>query len=143
MKKYLILLICVSMAWIACDSIIGYRPDDPGTKEDIGILNVSFNYMVPGLPQDRIRRVGLFIAYTADSMYHGQFFTSTNVSDSISRYRFYLKPGIYYYQANIICLCQNDSCKISGFSGQNGLKSTGGKVRIIKNEVTEVSTQFH
>jgi hypothetical protein len=112
--------------------------------KDLGTLDINFIYKIPGIPADRVRKVDLSLAYTADSLNHGQFFTSKNVSDAESLYRFYLPPGTYYYQATIICLCQSDSCLWSQFpGGQFGLRMDGGKVEVKKGLATVVSTQFH
>jgi len=143
MKKLVSYLICISLLVISCDPTEPEVPDNRVTNEELGIIDFSFNYRITGLPHDRIKRTSLRMAYTADSLDHGLFFTSTNVSDAVSKYRMFLRPGVYYYQAMIVCLCQGDSCRYSGFSGQFGTKATGGKVEVIKNQVTEVTTQFH
>jgi len=112
--------------------------------KDLGTLDINFIYKIQGIPEDRIRKVDLSLAYTSDSLYHGLFFTSKNVSDEQSLYRFYLPPGTYYYQATIICLCQSDSCLWSKFpGGQFGLRMDGGKIEVKKGLATAVSTQFH
>ena len=83
------------------------------------------------------------MAYTEDSLNLGLFFTSTNVSDVVSKYQFFLPEGTYYYQATIMCLCALDSCKYSGFNGQFGVRAAGNKVEVYKSQITEVTTQFH
>lgn len=143
MKKLLSYIVCISLLVIACEPPVPDAPNDLNTREDLGIIDFSFYCKFVGFPTDRIRRASLDIAYTADSLDHGLFFTSTNVSDKVSKYRMYLPEGTYYYQATIVCLCQGDSCLYAGFTGQNGFMASGGKVVVIKNEVTEVTTQFH
>lgn len=143
MKKLLSYIVCISLLVIACEPVVPDGPDVLNPKEELGIIDFSFYCKFVGFPTDRIRRASLDIAYTADSLDHGLFFTSTNVSDKVSKYRMYLPEGTYYYQATIVCLCQGDSCLYAGFTGQNGFMASGGKVVVIKNEVTEVTTQFH
>jgi hypothetical protein len=142
MKKLLSYLICISALLIACDPdpVI---PGDSGTREELGIVDFSFTYEIPGLPDRRVKRLYLRMAYTLDSLNLGLFFTSTNVSDVVSNYRFFLPEGTYYYQATIMCLCQLDSCKFFGFNKQYGTRATGTKFEVLKNQITEVSTQFH
>ncbi|MCX6223654.1 MAG: hypothetical protein NTV01_02690 [Bacteroidia bacterium] len=142
MKKLLSYLICISILVISCnpDPLI---PGNSGTKEELGTINFSFIYKVDGLQDSRIKRLSLRMAYTEDSLNLGLFFTSTNVSDVVSKYQFFLPEGTYYYQATIMCLCKLDSCKFYGFSGQYGIKAAGTKIEVFKNQTTEVTTQFH
>lgn len=143
MKKLVSYLICISLLVISCDPTEPEVPDNRVTNEELGTINFSFIYRITGLPDDRIKRISLRMAYTEDSLNLGMFFTSTNVSDVVSKYQIYLPEGSYYYQATIMCLCQGDSCTYSGFTGQYGIKAAGNKVEVIKNQVTEVTTQFH
>ena len=112
--------------------------------DSTGILDIHFIFNIQGIPRDRIKRADLSLAYSADSMFRGEFFTATNVSDAIKKYRFYLPSGEYYYHATIICLAGGDSCKYSHFDGgQFGLRMDGGKIQVQANKLTEVTTQFH
>ncbi len=112
--------------------------------DSTGILDIHFIFNIQGVPRDLIKRADLSLAHSADSMYRGQFFRATNVSDAISKYRFYLPAGEYYYHATIICLAGGDSCKYVHFEGgQFGLRMDGGKVVVLANQLTEVTTQFH
>ena len=142
MKKLLFYLFCISLGVSSCnpDPVV---PVNSGAKEELGTLNFSFIYQIPGLPDRRIKRVSLRMAYTEDSLNLGLFFTSTNVSDVVSKYQFFLPEGTYYYQATIMCLCALDSCKYSGFNGQFGVRAAGNKVEVYKSQITEVTTQFH
>jgi hypothetical protein len=142
MKKVLIHFLGLCACLLSCHSD-PVNPDDPGSIADLGIINFSFFYQFPELPEGRIKRLSLRMAYTEDSLNLGLFFTSTNVSDVVNKYQISLPEGTYYYQATIMCLCALDSCKYSGFSGQYGTKAAGNKVEVYKNQVTEVTTQFH
>jgi len=120
------------------------NPDSGLELDSTGILDIHFVYNIQGIPRDRIKRADLSLAYTADSMYRGEFFRATNVSDVVSKYRFYLLPGTYYYHATLRCLAGGDSCIYSGFAEQFGYRMMdGGKVEILANKLTEVTTQFH
>ena len=142
MKKLLICIFCISLGVISChpDPVV---PDNNGTSEEFGSINFSFVYQITGLPERRIKRVSLRMAYSEDSLNRGKFFTSTNVSDVVTKYQIFLPEGTYYYQATIMCLCGGDSCKYSGFNGQYGIMAAGNKVEVYKKQITEVTTQFH
>ena len=117
---------------------------DPELKLDsTGILDINFVFHTQGALKGKVKRADLSLAYTADSMYRGEFFRATNVSDAVSKYRFYLQPGVYYYHATIICLAGGDSCLYSGFGEQYGCQMEGAKVEVYANKITEVTTQFH
>lgn len=145
MKAASVLIIGLLFAIIGCDPINPDNPDGIIDKyKEFGTLDIFFTYRIQGIPVARIRKVDLSLAYTSDSLYRGWFFISRNVSDAVTKYRFYLMPGTYYYQATITCLCQGDSCSYSGFpGGQFGLRLDGGKVVVEKGKLTEVTTQFH
>ena len=120
--------------------------DDVGPDielDSMGILDINFVFNIQGIPPDLVKRSDLSLAHSADSMYRGQFFRATNVSDAITKYRFYLPPGEYYYHATIICLAGGDACKYVQFGEQYGLRMDGGKVEVHANQNTEVTTQFH
>ena len=143
MKHLLKFLFCVSLLAISCNPQDDDGPEYLPGEDNYGIVNFSFVYEISALPDRRIKRLSLRIAYTQDSLNHGQFFTSTNVSDAVKKYQLFLPQGIYYYQATIMCLCGGDSCKYAGFSKQFGTMNTGSKIEVLKDQVTEVTTQFH
>lgn len=141
-------LLLVSVLFItlfACeDKKFGEDTNPDMELDSTGILDIHFIFRIQGIPQALIKRADLSLAHSADSMYRGQFFRATNVSDAITKYRFYLPAGEYYYHATIICLAGGDSCKYVKFEGgQFGLRMDGGKVEILANQLTEVTTQFH
>ncbi|MCK5821829.1 MAG: hypothetical protein KAH17_08080 [Bacteroidales bacterium] len=145
MNIRLILAILLSFYLFGCDDKeFGETKDSEMKLDSSGILDIHFIYNIQGIPSGKIKRADLSLAYTADSMYRGEFFSAINVSDAISKYRFYLPPGTYYYHATIICLAGGDSCKYVQFDGgQFGLRMDGGKVELLANKTTEVTTQFH
>jgi len=112
-------------------------------KPPMGTLDIAFTYRIQGIPTDRLRKVDLCLARTADDLYRGIFFTCCNVSEAITHYQFHLPPGTYFYFASIICLCSDDSCKFSGFPGHDGLMQDGGKVEVVDDQTTRYTTQFH
>jgi len=146
MKNLSIRLAIILMigAILSCDKIW------PGTGDTVitetkhgGILDMAFVYRVQGVPSRRLKKVDLCLAYTADNLYRGIFFVQANVSDAVTHYRFELPPGDYFYYATVICLCEGDSCKYAGFSGQNGLIAAGGKVTVEDGKITNYTTLFH
>jgi hypothetical protein len=139
-----LLIILMIVAIFSCDKIF------PGTDQPVivdptpgGILDMAFVYRVQGIPLGRLKKVDLCLAYTADNLYKGIYFVQANVSDAVTHYRFDLPPGEYFYYATVICLCSGDSCKYSGFSGQNGLIAAGGKVTVEDGKITNFATNFH
>jgi hypothetical protein len=128
----------------ACDKIWP-GPDEPviTEKDPFGILDMAFTYRVQGIPPNRMKKVDLCLAYTAEDLYKGIFFIQANVSDAVVHYRFELPPGEYFYYATVVCLCEGDSCKFAGFPGQNGLIAAGGKVTVTEGTISSYSTQFH
>lgn len=141
----LLLAIILLIIFIGCED----KEFGEDTKTDIeldstAILDIHFVFNIQGIPPHLIKRADLSLAHSADSMYRGQFFRATNVSDAIQKYRFYLPAGVYYYHATIICLAGGDSCKFVQFEGGKfGLRMDGGKVELNANRLTEVTTQFH
>lgn len=144
-KSFLaVLFILLLGSGLSCDKIW------PGDKDPViidqkpmGILDMAFIYRVQGIPQNRLKKVDLCLAYTADDLYEGTFFIQANVSDAVTHYRFELPPGEYFYYATVICLCGGDSCKYSGFPGQNGLIAAGGKVTVEDGKIANFTTNFH
>ena len=144
MRLLKISILILSMIILGCEKQGTVNNNDPGLELDsTGILDIHFIYNIQGVPKSKVKRADLSLAYTADSMYRGEFFRATNVSDVITKYRFYLQPGIYYYHATITCLAGGDSCAYSGFGEQYGFQMEGGKVEVSANMTTEVTTQFH
>ncbi|TSA35807.1 MAG: hypothetical protein D4R64_09005 [Porphyromonadaceae bacterium] len=146
MKSISIRLLFILMigAILSCDKIWpgGDEPVIIDTKPG-GILDMAFVYRVQGIPPGRLKKVDLCLAYTADNLYRGIFFVQANVSDAVTHYRFELPPGDYFYYATVICLCGGDSCKYSGFPGQNGLIAAGGKVTVEDGKINSYTTIFH
>jgi len=140
--RFLILLLTILT--LGCDKI-GSDTGDPVTTDlkPMGILDMAFIYRVQGIPAGRMKKVELSLAYTADLLYEGKFFIQANVSDAVTHYRFDLPPGDYFYYATVICLCGGDSCKYSGFPGQNGLIAAGGKVTVVEEKISSFATNFH
>jgi hypothetical protein len=139
-----IAVILMIFAILSCDQI---SPDDSDPVivdiKPMGTLDMAFVYRVQGVPVSRVKKVDLALAYTADNLYKGIFFVQANVSDAVTHYRFELPPGEYFYYATVICLCEGDSCKYAGFSGQNGLIAAGGKVTVKDGTISSFTTQFH
>jgi hypothetical protein len=146
MKSISIRLVFILMigAILSCDKIWpGISDPLIVDKIPVGILDMAFVYRVQGVPSKRLKKVDLCLAYTADNLYRGIFFVQANVSDAVTHYRFELPPGEYFYYATVICLCEGDSCKYAGFSGQNGLIAAGGKVTVEDGKITNYTTLFH
>jgi hypothetical protein len=146
MKNISLYLLLILLAGIiqSCDQL--WPGEDEPTITDIkpsGILDMAFVYRVQGIPPSRMKKVDLCLAYTADYLYQKKFFVQANVSDAVVHYRFELPPGDYFYYATVICLCGGDSCKYSGFPGQNGLIAAGGKVTVEDGKITSYTTSFH
>lgn len=142
--SFRILALLMIAGFNSCDNLWP-GPDEPPLtdKDPVGILDIAFTYRIQGIPPYRMKKVDLCLAYTADDLYRGIFFTQANVSDAAVHYRFELPPGDYYYYATVICLCGGDSCKFAGFPGQNGLIAAGGKVTVTDGTISGYSTQFH
>ena len=139
-----LLVILMIGATFACDKL--WPKTDEPVIVDItpgGTLDMAFIYRVQGIPAEKLKKVDLCLAYTADDLYNGIFFVQANVSDAVVHYRFELPPGEYFYYATVVCLSQGDSCKYSGFSGQNGLIAAGGKVTVEDGKITNFATNFH
>ncbi len=145
MRTLILVALCMACSLVACKKSIIEVDTTKQTKTDsVGILDIHFIYNVQGIASDKAKRADLSLAYNADSLYRGEFFRSTNVSDAVTKYRFYLPTGTYYYQATIICLGDENLCKYAKFpGGQYGLRMDGGKVEIEANKTTEITTQFH
>lgn len=144
MKKYILAcFMMIPFGFTACVDPIEEDVESIRIDDNFGQVEITFNFSVSGVPNNRIKRAELSLASSADSVFTNQFFVSTNVSDQVSKYNFELRPGTYYYRASIVCLCGGDSCKYAGFAGQNTLKQTASKFEIIKGQKTYIHTQFH
>jgi hypothetical protein len=121
-------------------------PVDPidNTKPKIfGTMEVEFR--VPGsfLGPSRVIRADLSVAKDAESLYKGRFLQTANVYNSKLVYQFDLAPGMYYYQAGIICIAEGDSCSAASFpGGKFGMKWAIGTAQVRQNETTHVIPQF-
>jgi hypothetical protein len=145
MKTNILFSLIVFIVISGCDpDIIDPSGSNDPEKSPLGKVQINFVYKIQGIPDNKLSRADLSLAYSADSLYRGQFFTSTNVSDAVQTYYFYLPPGKYFYQATLICLSKGDSCRLAGFnSGEYGLMMDGFGFTIKKDETTIISTQFH
>jgi hypothetical protein len=103
---------------------------------------MAFVCRISGIPADRVRKVELSLARTADELYAGTYFIQTNVSDAVVHYRFDLPPGDYFYYAKVLCLSGGDSCQVSGFA-KDCTMAAGGKVTVVKGVINSFTTNFH
>lgn len=114
------------------------------TEFEMGKLTVNFEIKHIWIPPERIVRVGMHVAKTAQLLYQGDYFQSANVTDSRQFYTFSLPPGSYYYEAIIACICEGDSCSAGGFPGnQFGKKHIMGTFNIADDELTQIKTVFN
>jgi hypothetical protein len=131
---------------ISCEPSTPVDPVDPDIiiKPKIsGTLEVEFR--VPGsfLGPSRVLRADLSIAKDATSLYMGRFLQMANVYNSKLVYQFDLAPGVYYYQAGIICVAEGDSCSAASFpGGKFGMKWAIGTAEIKQDKTTRVIPQF-
>jgi hypothetical protein len=125
------------------------KPIDPVDPDIIikpkisGTMEVEFR--VPGsfLGPNRVLRADLSIAKDATSLYMGRFLQMANVYNSKLVYQFDLAPGVYYYQAGIICVAEGDSCSAASFpGGKFGMKWAIGTAEIKQDKTTRVIPQF-
>lgn len=144
-NKTTIWLLAGLLFLVAC----GKTPVDPidpidNTKPKIvGTLEIEFR--VPGsfLPPTRVLRADLSIAKDAESLYKGKFLQTANVYNSKLVYQFDLAPGMYYYQAGIICVAEGDSCSAAGFpGGKFGMKWAIGSAEVKQDKTTRIVPQF-
>lgn len=139
--RYIVFLFVV-IGFVTCDNepFIDNNKKGPATT---GVLEIDFKLPYVPLPANKIHRVDLSLARSADSLYRGLFISSSNVSDSKNLYRFVLPPGSYYYQAAITCSCQADSCLWGGFpGGQWGKRWAIDQVDVLLGEVIRESPSF-
>jgi len=118
-------------------------PNNNTTPKIQGTLEIEFR--VPGsfLPPSRVLRADLSIAKDAESLYRGRFLQMANVYNSKLMYQFDLAPGVYYYQAGIICVAEGDSCSAASFpGGKFGMKWAIGTAEVKQDKTTHVVPQF-
>ncbi len=139
--KYLLLTLMAVML-MQCNGLVP-GPDDVEPKVTTGVLEIDFKLPPTSLPANRIHRIELSVARSADSLYRGIFISSANVFDDKSLYRFALTPGTYYYKAGVTCSCLGDSCLWGGFpGGRYGVRWAADKVEIKLGEVLRQSPTF-
>ncbi|HBB90770.1 MAG TPA: hypothetical protein DC042_03400 [Bacteroidales bacterium] len=112
-------------------------PPDTGTLE--------FRFILPEykIPKDKVHRISLGFAWSADSLYKSLFFRKVNVSDLQEVYTVYLLPDEYYYDAVITCSCEGDTCLNGGFpGGRFGMKHNFNKFFIEKQKSLVIETHF-
>lgn len=142
--SFRILVLLMNALLLACDELVPDTGDAVITSEkNTGILDIAFVCHIQTIPASRMRKVDLCLAYTADDLYLGKFFTQANVSEAVIHYRFELPPGDYYYYASVGCYCGGDSCKTAGFIGPGNIMAAGGKVSVVKGLVKGYTTAFH
>ncbi len=130
---------------ISCDKtpVVPVDPTDNSKPRIFGTLEIEFR--VPGsyLPPSRVLRADLSIAKDAQSLYKGQYLQMANVYNSQLTYQFDLAPGVYYYQAGIICVAEGDSCSAASFpGGKFGMKWAIGTAEVKESKITHVVPQF-
>lgn len=137
-----LLITLMAVVLLQCDG--NTRPgEDEVPVVTTGVLEVDFQIPYTQLPANRIHRIDLSLARTADSLYRRLYVSSANVMDSKSIYRFVLTPGTYYYQAGITCSCLADSCLWGGFpGGRYGVRWAIDRVEVKLGEVLRESPSF-
>lgn len=142
-KPYFLILILLMVSLCQCDPEPFDGGGGPPPPITTGVLEVDFKIPYVPFPASKVHRIDLSLANTADSLYRSLFFSSANVSDQKSLYRFVLKPGTYYYRAGITCSAQGDSCLWGGFpGGQFGVRWAVDQVEIKLGEVIRRSPSF-
>ena len=129
----------------SCDitPVVPVDPIDTNTSRIIGTLEIEFR--IPGsfLPPSRVLRADLSIAKDAESLYKGRFLQMANVYNSKLVYQFDLSPGVYYYQAGIICVAEGDSCSAASFpGGRFGMKWAIGTAEVKQDKTIRIIPQF-
>jgi hypothetical protein len=138
-------ILAVLVFLISCDK----TPIIPGGGTDIPVAKIvgtlEIEFRVPGsfLGPSRVLRADLSIAKDAESLYKGHFLEMANVYNSKLMYQFDLAPGVYYYQAGIICVAEGDSCSAASFpGGKFGMKWAIGTVEVKQDATVHVIPQF-
>ena len=125
------------------DPVTPDDPDDPFVPEITGTLEIEFRMPSSWMPSNRVVRADLSIATSAENLYKGHFYEVANVYNSKLVYTFNIPPGVYYYQAGIVCLAQHDSCSAASFpGGQYGMKWAIGVATIVQDKTVHVVPQF-
>ncbi len=143
----------ISAIWILSFLLIlvscNKPPIDPGGGPDTTVPKITgtleIEFRVPGsfLGPSRVLRADLSIAKDAESLYKGHFLETANVYNSKLVYQFDLSPGVYYYQAGIICVAEGDSCSAAGFpGGRLGMKWAIGTAEVKEDKIIHVVPQF-
>jgi hypothetical protein len=130
---------------IACDTtpIDPVDPIDVYVPKIVGTLEVEFRVPSSFLGFNRVLRADLSIAKDAESLYKGHFLQMANVYNSKLVYQFDLAPGVYYYQAGIICVAEGDSCSAASFpGGKFGMKWAIGTAEVKQDKIIHVVPQF-
>jgi hypothetical protein len=145
MIKSIIPILAGLIFLIACDKppVDPVGPIDETKPKISGTLEIEFR--VPGsfLPPSRVLRADLSIAKDAESLYKGRFLQTANVYNSKLMYQFDLAPGLYYYQAGIICIAEGDSCSAASFpGGKFGMKWAIGTAQVSQDKTTRIVPQF-
>ena len=144
-KKSFLWILAGILFLASCDKppIDPVDPIDYTKPKIYGTLEVEFR--IPGsfLPPSRVLRADLSIAKDAESLYKGHFLQTANVYNSKLKYQFDLAPGVYYYQAGIICVAEGDSCSAASFpGGRFGMKWAIGTAQVTQDKTTLVVPQF-
>ena len=147
MKKSSAIWIFAGILFLIACTKTPIDPNGGGTNTSVakivGTMEVEFR--VPGsfLGPNRVLRADLSIAKDAESLYKGHFLETANVYNSKLIYQFDLSPGVYYYQAGIICVAEGDSCTAAGFpAGRFGMKWAIGTVEVKQDATIHVIPQF-
>jgi len=120
-----------------------YSGEETEFTNKTGSLTLNFELPPSVLPENKVHRLELKLAYNVDSLYKQLFFATTNVYDSKDEYSFKLLPGEYYYQTAITCSCLSDSCLWDGYpDGRFGIKYAVNKFTINKGQTTIATPSF-
>lgn len=144
-KQAIICIISGLFLLVACTKtpVDPVTPPDPYTPAISGVLEVEFRMPGTFLPPHRVLRADLSLAKDANSLYKGHFLQTANVYNGKLVYQFVLAPGVYYYQAGIICIAEGDSCSANNFpGGKYGMKWAIGTAEVKQNKTIRVIPQF-
>jgi hypothetical protein len=123
--------------------------DDPELDDEVIPPNngsLEFRFILPvykKVPKTGIHRITLSFAYSADSLYKGQFFKKVNVSDYQEVYTVNFPVDEYYYDAVVTCSCGGDTCLNGDFpGGRYGMKHDFDKFTIEMQKTLVLETHF-
>lgn len=144
-KKSAISILAGLLLLVSCDKtpVDPTDPTDNTNSRIVGTLEIEFR--VPGsfLGPSRVLRADLSIAKDAESLYKGHFLQTANVYNSKLIYQFEVSPGVYYYQAGIICIAGGDSCSAASFpGGKFGMKWAIGTAEVKQDKTIHIVPQF-